>query len=92
MAELHSDDDGWLGDFHRGPAVFSVHRVLDGAYPLAPTQYRIACNDGAGPREICRFLGEADTDPEWFGRWQGDEWCPWILERANRLIDAPERG
>lgn len=26
--DVHPDDDGWLGTFHRGPAVFSVFREV----------------------------------------------------------------
>jgi len=84
--------DGWLGDFDRGPAVFSVYR--EGApgttHPLLIPEYRITCNDGAGPRDICRFIDEPDPIPTWFGAWHNDEWCPWILDNAHRLIAKPE--
>ncbi|WP_112138524.1 hypothetical protein [Glycomyces dulcitolivorans] len=87
-AESHPDSDGWLGDFRRGPAVFSLYR--EPAHPLAPAEYRIECNDGAGPRVICRFVDQPDTVPEWVTAWSGDEWCEWILEQARRLIAEPE--
>ncbi|MCC3763183.1 hypothetical protein K3N28_08880 [Glycomyces sp. TRM65418] len=85
-------DDGWLGDFSRGPAVFALFRIgaNNGGHPLIPPEYRIECNDGAGPRMICRFTVEPEAAPEWFGAWRGDEWCEWILEQAHRLIKAPE--
>ncbi|MFC3495393.1 hypothetical protein [Glycomyces rhizosphaerae] len=83
-------DDGWLGDFHREPAVFSVFREDATAHPLTATEHRIECNDGAGPRVICRFFDEPDPTPEWFGAWKNDEWCPWILEQTRRLIADPE--
>ncbi|MEU6858630.1 hypothetical protein AB0B28_07135 [Glycomyces sp. NPDC046736] len=89
-SDPHPDQDGWLGDFRRGPAVFSVHRELSGAHPLGPSDYRIECNDGAGPRLICRFTDEPEAVPEWLGAWRGDQWCPWILAQAHRLIAAPE--
>jgi hypothetical protein len=90
MAELHPDEDGWLGTFHRGPAVFSVFREIATDHPLTASEYRIECNDGAGPRVICRFFGEPEPTPEWFGAWKGDQWCPWILKRAYRLIAKPQ--
>ncbi|PRY62252.1 hypothetical protein [Glycomyces artemisiae] len=85
--------DGWLGDFSRGPAVFTVYRVgpEEGGHPLGPPEYRIECNDGAGPREICRFFGDTDLPAEWFGAWQNDPWCDWILAQANKTIRNPER-
>ncbi|MCD0442819.1 hypothetical protein LO763_04170 [Glycomyces sp. A-F 0318] len=85
-------DDGWLGDFTRGPAVFSVYRTgpNNGGHPLIPPEYRIECCDGAAPRVICRFSDEPEAVFEWFGAWRGDEWCPWILENAQRLIAKPE--
>lgn len=84
--------DGWLGDFSRGPAVFSVYRagVETGGHPLLPPEYRIECNDGAGPRVICRFFDEPESVPEWFGAWRGDDWCPWILKEARALIAHPQ--
>ncbi|RRS00720.1 hypothetical protein [Glycomyces terrestris] len=84
----HPDSDGWLGDFRRGPAVFSLYRET--AHPLGPPEYRIECNDGAGPRTICQFFDEPEAVPEWFGAWKRDPWCPWILGRARRLIAEPE--
>ncbi|SDE53272.1 hypothetical protein [Glycomyces harbinensis] len=88
--EYDPANDGWLGDFHRGPAVFSVHRETANAHPLSPPEYRISCNDGAGPRVICHYIDEPEPVPEWFGAWRGDEWCDWILEQARRLIADPE--
>lgn len=82
-------DDGWLGDFRRGPAVFSAYKET-AAHPLALPEYRIECNDGAGPRVICRFVDEPDAVIEWTGTWQGDPWCPWILTQARRLIAKPQ--
>ncbi|MCD0445649.1 hypothetical protein LO763_18750 [Glycomyces sp. A-F 0318] len=90
-AEPEPDHENWLGDFRRGPAVFSVHRETAGAHPLVPPEYRIECNDGAGPRVICRFTDEPDPVPEWFGAWRGDEWCTWILKQTRALIANPQR-
>jgi hypothetical protein len=39
---------------------------------------------------ICRFFDEPEAIPEWFGAWNNDEWCPWILQTAQRLIADPE--
>jgi hypothetical protein len=85
-------EDGWLGDFTRGPAVFAVfcEGMPGTTHPLLAPEYRIECNDGAGPRVICRFFDEPEADPEWFGAWRNDEWCAWILGNARRLIAAPE--
>jgi hypothetical protein len=90
--DVHPDDNGWLGTFHRGPAVFSVFREVATDHPLTVPEYRIECNDGAGPRVICRFFGEPEPTPEWFGAWKGDQWCPWILKRAYRLVAKPQTG
>lgn len=85
------DTDGWLGDFHRGPAVFALFRIgpNNGGHPLLPPEYRIECNDGAGPRVICRFTEEPEPVAEWFGAWKNDEWCDWILDQARILIAKP---
>lgn len=88
--EDNPSNDGWLGDFRRSPAVFSVHRETANPHPFNPPEYRIACNDGAGPRVICRLVDEPEAVPEWVGAWRGDEWCEWILEQARRLIAEPE--
>jgi hypothetical protein len=82
--------------------VFSVFRIgpNNGGHPLIPPEYRITCNDGAGPREICRFTVEPEFVPEWFGAWRNDEWCPWILggreahreSRGVSGVDRPPRG
>jgi hypothetical protein len=83
------DNDGWLGDCHRGPAVFSVYR--ERVHPLSLPEYRIECNDGGGPRVICRFVDEADPVIEWFGAWSGDQWCDWILAEARKHIKDSTR-
>jgi hypothetical protein len=90
-SEPDPDHENWLGDFCREPAVFSVYREAADAHPFIPPEYRIECNDGAGPRVICRFTDEPDPVPEWLGAWRGDEWCAWILERARALIADPQR-
>jgi hypothetical protein len=92
VPDPNPDTDGWLGDFRRGPAVFALYRLgaESGAHPLAAPEYRIECDDGAGPREISRFTDEPEAIPEWFGAWRGDEWCEWILDQARRLIADPE--
>ena len=86
----HPDTDGWLGTFHRGPAIFSVFREIATDHPLTASEHRIECNDGAGPRVICRFFDDTEPTPEWFGAWKNDEWCAWILKRALRLVAKPE--
>ncbi|WP_344480897.1 hypothetical protein [Glycomyces endophyticus] len=66
-----------------------MFREMDGAHPLSPPEYRIECNDGAGPRVVCRFVDEPEGVPEWFGAWRGDDWCEWILKRAFALVERP---
>jgi hypothetical protein len=90
--DRHPDSDGWLGDFRRGPAVFALFRTgpNNGGHPHLQPEYRIECNDGAGPRMICRFTDEPEAVYEWFGAWRNDEWCDWILQQARRLIANPE--
>jgi hypothetical protein len=78
-------EDGRLGEFRRGPAVFAVltDPVESGS---SPSEYRITCDDGAGPRVICRFVADRKRVPEWFGAWKNDEWCEWILKQARIVV------
>lgn len=79
---------GFLGGFDRGPARFAVFELgpgLDGGRDF-PNRFLIDVDDGAGPRECCRFTDAPDDEPVWNRAWNGDDWCPWILERARALI------
>jgi len=83
--------DGYLGDFQRGPAVFTLYSL--GSQPAQSprvTEYLLDVEDGAGPRECCRFTDDPEDVPEWSATWLGDPWCGWILERCNALIDNPD--
>ncbi|WP_335991605.1 hypothetical protein [Glycomyces sp. MUSA5-2] len=83
--------DGYLGDFQRGPAVFTLYSL--GSQPAQSPrviEYLLDVEDGAGPRECCRFTDDPDDVAEWSPTWLGDPWCGWILERCNALIDNPD--
>lgn len=76
-----------LGKFRRGPVEFFVIFV---STPLGtPNTYRVDCDDGVGPREVCRFGDDTEKPAIWRGAWNGDPWCPWILEKARELVDRP---
>lgn len=79
---------GYLGDFTRGPAVFTLYRIGpdQSRYPNGPVEFLVDVDDGAGARECCRFTDEPGQPVTWNRAWNGDEWCPWILDRANALI------
>lgn len=83
--------DGYLGDFRRGPAVFTLYSL--GSQPAqvpTVTDYLLDVDDGAGPRECCRFTDDSEDVPEWGPGWAGDAWCPWILEQCRALIAEPD--
>ncbi|GAA1672705.1 hypothetical protein GCM10009830_18620 [Glycomyces endophyticus] len=83
--------DGYLGDFRRGPAVFTLYSL--GSHPARTpkiTEYLIDADDGAGARECCRFTDDPEDVAEWSKAWAGDEWCPWILEQCRALIAEPD--
>ncbi|WP_112135934.1 hypothetical protein [Glycomyces dulcitolivorans] len=85
--------DGYIGDFLRGPAAFTLYCL--GAHPADPArvnEYLLDVDDGAGPRECCRFFDDSDTVPEWARTWQGDPWCPAIIERCHALIKEHAKG
>jgi hypothetical protein len=48
---------GFLGDFARGHALFSLYRLGpdQSQYPNGPCEYLVDCDDGVGPHEVCRF-------------------------------------
>ncbi|HLU27442.1 MAG TPA: hypothetical protein VKZ65_03315 [Glycomyces sp.] len=69
----------YLGEFRRGPAVFTVFALRRGE------RVRVDCDDGNGPGEVCVFADEPDSEPRWHGAWNGDEWCPWIEAEARRI-------
>ncbi|GAB3230842.1 hypothetical protein GCM10027447_25550 [Glycomyces halotolerans] len=73
--------DKYLGEFRRGPAIFTVHRT--GA------AYRVDCNDGNGPSEVCRLHDHPASGPQWHGPWNGDRWCAWIEAETRKIIDSP---
>jgi hypothetical protein len=83
--------DGFIGDFARGPALFSVYLVPpdQSRYPNEPGYYLIDVDDGVGARECCRFTVESeepggpDATVTWNGAWNNDPWCDGILERAR---------
>ena len=63
-------DDGYLGEFRRGPAIFTVFQTSTVA-----REYRVDCNDGNGPSEVCVFSNHLGSGPSWHGAWNGDQWC-----------------
>ncbi|WP_157930597.1 hypothetical protein [Glycomyces xiaoerkulensis] len=70
-----------LGEFRRGPAIFSVFRTA-----VSPAQYRVTCSDGNGPSEVCTFSDRPGPGPKWHGAWNGDQWCDWIEAEARRIV------
>ncbi|MEV3939058.1 hypothetical protein AB0K52_24170 [Glycomyces sp. NPDC049804] len=83
-----SPAEGFLGDFARGPALFSVYDLGPdkSRYPNGPNRYLIDVEDGVGPRECCRFTDDPEDQPVWNGAWNNDPWCPWILQQSKALI------
>lgn len=80
----HSSDafaDGYLGEFRRGPAVFTVVQRCE------TSVYRVDCNDGNGPSKVCEFSEHPSVSPHWHGAWRGDEWCAWIEFQARKIIE-----
>jgi hypothetical protein len=84
---------GFLGDFARGHALFSLYRLGpdQSRYPNGPCEYVIDCDDGVGPHEVCRF-DDADFAPVWRGSWNGDPWCGWLMKRAKALVAGAASG
>ncbi|THV23604.1 hypothetical protein [Glycomyces paridis] len=83
--------DGYLGDFRRNPAVFTLYR-LD-SFPARArkvAEYLLDVDDGAGARECCRFTDDPDDVPAWYGAWNGDEWCEWIMQQVQKIIAEPD--
>ncbi|WP_205326669.1 hypothetical protein [Glycomyces sp. YM15] len=80
-----SPAEGFLGDFTRGPALFSVYDLGadQSGYPNGPNRYLIDVEDGVGARECCRFTDDPEDEPAWRGAWNNDPWCPWILKHAK---------
>ncbi|WP_100448792.1 hypothetical protein [Glycomyces xiaoerkulensis] len=76
--------DGYVGEFRRGPAIFSVRRSA-----REPREYRVDCNDGNGPSEVCRLPETTGAGPLWHGAWNGDQWCAWIESEARKVIENP---
>lgn len=84
--------DGYLGDFRRGPAVFTLYD-LGTDFPARKEKvhdYLLDVDDGAGPRECCRFTDDSEDVPEWAPTWLGDAWCPFILLSCKALIAEPD--
>ncbi|WP_133884251.1 hypothetical protein [Glycomyces sp. NRRL B-16210] len=83
--------DGYLGDFRRGPAVFTLYR-LD-TFPARArkvVEYLLDVDDGAGAQECCRFTDDPDDAPAWYRAWDGDQWCGWIMQEVQKLIAEPD--
>ncbi|MDN3239587.1 hypothetical protein [Glycomyces tritici] len=78
-----------LGKFRRHPVEFFV--IVIPMPPGTPVTYRVECDDGVGPHEVCRFSDATEEPVIWRGSWQGDEWCSWILGRARALVADPSR-
>ncbi|WP_335991251.1 hypothetical protein [Glycomyces sp. MUSA5-2] len=79
--------DGYLGDFSRGPAVFTLYRLgSDPGRARKIVDYLLDVDDGAGPRECCRFTDDPEDVPEWAPAWSGDPWCPWLMDQCSILI------
>jgi hypothetical protein len=90
---------GFLGDFARGHALFSLYRLGpdQSRYPNGPCEYLVDCDDGVGPHEVCRFSvdeserggsGLGGIDVAWRGAWKGDRWGGWIMRRVRDLLAA----
>lgn len=91
-------DEGYLGEFRRGPAIFTVFqtdqtdRTEQGdRTDEDPAHYRVDCNDGNGPSEVCTFSNHPGSGPKWHGAWNGDEWCAWIELEARKVVKEPDR-
>ncbi|THV41208.1 hypothetical protein [Glycomyces buryatensis] len=84
--------DGYLGDFRRGPAVFTLYEIVppSSEYPRGPVEYLLDVDDGAGPRLCCRFTDDPEDPIVWRGAWNGDQWCDWIMEQTRGLIADPD--
>lgn len=85
--------DGYIGDFIKGPAAFTLYCL--GSHPADAarvTEYLLDVDDGAGPRECCRFTDEVEAVVEWAPTWEGDPWCPDLLGRCQELIDQHAKG
>lgn len=84
MDESSSDAlaDDYLGEFRRGPAIFTVFRICGAA-----ACYRVDCNDGNGPSKVCEFSERPGSGPSWHGAWRGDEWCAWIELQARKIVE-----
>lgn len=80
-------DDRYLGEFRRGPAIFTVFQTA-----VEPRSYRVDCSDGNGPGEVCIFNEHPGSAPKWRGAWNGDEWCRWIETEARKVIANPSRS
>ncbi len=76
--------DTYLGEFRRGPAIFTVFRTAP-----EPPAFRVDCNDGNGPSEVCTFSDRPGSGPKWHGAWNGDEWCAWIELQARTIARLP---
>ncbi|WP_199035491.1 hypothetical protein [Glycomyces salinus] len=75
--------DSYMCEFRRGPAVFVVFR-------FDPDSYRVDCDDGNGPSQVCRIPADATEAIRWHGPWNGDRWCSWIAAEARKVIANPD--
>ncbi|THV41104.1 hypothetical protein [Glycomyces buryatensis] len=78
-----------MGSFKRGPAAFTIFKIS--GHP-APNRYRVDCDDGNGPNEVCTFSNKPGESTRWRGAWNNDEWCQWIEEQACKLIAESENN
>lgn len=79
--ELIEPEGAYLGEFRRGPAIFTVHRIA-----VRPSRYRIMCSDGNAPSPVCVLSEAPGSEPRWHGAWNGDQWCAWIEAEARKVI------
>ncbi len=85
---MADETDHYIGEFRRGPAIFTVFQTAP-----APRAFRVDCNDGNGPSQVCTFTDHPGSGPDWHGAWNGDEWCAWIELQARKTIKGlPDSG
>lgn len=67
-----------------------VHRD-DGVGPHEVCRFTLDGDEAAesGARKAGGLKAEG-FQVTWRGCWNGDQWCPWLLERARALISASE--
>lgn len=77
--------DEFLGEFQRGPAIFTVFRTAKDANVI-----RVDCRDnGGGPNPCATFNDGIAESPYWHGAWNRDRWCPWIVAETRKGVEKP---